>query len=226
MESRSVSESKITAATSIYKRIKEDLLQGAFPAGLRLNIKEISERYETSVNPVREALSRLAAERILDQREQRGFSVPVLKDSDLEELVKTRCWLEEIAVRESIAHKSEDYEVDLIAAYHRLARTPFLKDDGSPNPEWESRHRTFHMSLLANCQSSWLYSFCDHLMYQATRARYLAVTTRTDAGRLRNDEHEAIMNAAIAGDPDLTVELLKKHYGLTLELVRKADIKS
>jgi DNA-binding GntR family transcriptional regulator len=225
MGSQPGSESKITAATSIYKRIKEDLLQGEFPAGLRLNIKELSERYQTSVNPVREALSRLAAERILDQREQRGFSVPVLKESDLEELVKTRCWLEEIAVRESISNKSEDYEVDLITAYHRLARTSFLKDDGNPNPEWEARHRAFHMALLANCRSSWLYSFCDHLMYQATRARYLAVTTRTDAGRLRNDEHEAIMDAAIAGDADLTVQLLKKHYGLTLELVRKAGSK-
>jgi hypothetical protein len=33
------------------------------------------------------------------------------------------------------------------------------------------------------------------------------------------------MDAAIAGDADLTVQLLKKHYGLTLELVRKAGSK-
>lgn len=222
MQGTDTPDVKTTAATSIYNRIKEDLLHGVFPAGFRLNIKELSERYETSINPVREALSRLAAERIVDQREQRGFSVPVLDQADLVELVKTRCWLEEIALRESIAHKTDDYEVNLITAYHRLTRAKFLLEDGRPNPEWEDRHRAFHLALLANCGSSWLLSFCDHLMFQATRARYLAVTTRNDTGRLRNDEHEALMQAAIAGDADEAVRLMKRHYGLTLELVQKA----
>jgi len=215
-------EPKVTATTAIYNQIKQDLLRGAFPAGHRLNIKELSERYRTSVNPIREALSRLSAERIIDQREQRGFSVPVLNEQDLAELVKTRCWVEEIALRESICNRTETYEVELVTAFHRLARTAFLLDEGNPNPDWEARHRAFHLALLANCGSSSLLAFCDHLMFQATRARYLAVTTRTDEGRLRNDEHEAIMNAALAGETRDAVQMLKAHYTLTLELVRKA----
>ncbi len=213
---------KTTAATSIYNQIKDDLLRGVFPAGSRLNIKEIADRYDTSINPVREALSRLAAEKIVDQREQRGFAVPVLTEKDLRELVKTRCWVEEIAVRESIANMTEDYELDLVTAFHRLARTNFADADGNPNPDWEARHRAFHLALIANCGSSWLYSFCDHLMFQATRARYLAVTSRKDDGRLRNDEHEGLMKAAISGDADETVRRLRAHYTKTLDLVTEA----
>lgn len=210
---------KVTAATTIYTQIKSDLLRGEFPAGSRLSIRDLAERYETSINPVREALSRLSAERIVDQREQRGFSVPVVTDDDLRELVKTRCWLEEIAIRESIANRDEDYELNIVTTFHRLAHTQFLGPDGLPNPAWEDRHRAFHLALLANCGSSWLFSFCDHLMYQATRARYLAVTSRNDANRLRNDEHEALMNAVLAGDADLAASLLKAHYLKTQELV-------
>lgn len=210
---------KLTAATAIYTKIKNDLLRGVFPVGSRLSIRELAERYESSVNPVREALSRLSAERIVDQREQRGFSVPVITDEDLRELVKTRCWLEEIAIRESIANSDEPYTLNIVTAYHRLAHTQFLGEDGLPNTDWEDRHRTFHLSLIANCGSSWLLSFCDHLMFQATRARYLAVTTQDDDNRLRNDEHEALMTAAISGDADKATLLIGQHYEKTLNLV-------
>ena len=105
---------------------------------------------------------------------------------------------------------TEDYELDLITAYHRLARTSFTLDDGTPNPNWEERHRAFHLALIANCGSSWLISFCDHLMFQATRARWL-----------RNDEHEALMKATLDRDADRVVALLKEHYARTLTLVRK-----
>ncbi|SHH35929.1 GntR family transcriptional regulator [Marivita hallyeonensis] len=212
---------KTTAATTIYQDIKADILRGGFPAGIRLNIKDLAERYESSINPVREALSRLAAERIVDQREQKGFSIPVIDAAGLEELVKTRCWLEEIAVRESIANMTEDYELDLVTTFHRLERTEFSLPDGSSNPKWEERHRAFHLALIANCGSSWLLSFCDHLMFQATRARYLAVSESSEAGRLRNEEHKAIMDAVLAKDADRAVDLLKAHYSKTLALVRE-----
>ena len=211
---------KTTAATTIYNEIKQDLLRGAFPAGLKLNIKDLALRYQTSINPVREALSRLAAERIIDQREQKGFSVPVIDKAALQELVKTRCWLEEIAIRESIANMTEDYELDLVTAFHRLERTPFTLKDGNPNPDWEERHRAFHLALIANCGSTWLQSFCDHLMFQATRARYIAVSNSNDPNRLRNEEHRALMNAALEKDADRAADLLKEHYRKTLDLVR------
>jgi GntR family transcriptional regulator, carbon starvation induced regulator len=211
---------KTTAATLIYNQIKRDLLRGVFPAGQKLHIGDLSDRYDSSINPVREALSRLAAEMIIEQRDQRGFSVPSLTRSALEELVKTRCWLEETAVRESIRNANEDYELGIVTTYHRLARVEYLSADGAPNPDWEERHRAFHGSLIANCGSSWLLSFCDQLSFQATRARYLAVTTRHDPGRLRNDEHKDLMEAAVALDADRTVELLVAHYRKTLDLVQ------
>lgn len=218
----SETKEKTTAATAIYQQIKEDILRGGFPAGIRLNIKDLAQRYDTSINPVREALSRLAAERIVDQREQKGFSVPVIDAAGLEELVKTRCWLEEIALRESIANMTEDYELDVVTTFHRLERTDFNLDDGSPNPKWEERHRAFHLALIANCGSSWLLSFCDHLMFQATRARYLAVSNSPEPGRLRNDEHRALMEATLAREADRAVALLKEHYGRTRDLVDNA----
>ena len=57
-------------------------------------------------------------------------------------------------------------------------------------------------------------------MFQATRARYIAVSNSNDPNRLRNEEHRALMNAALDKDADRAAELLKEHYRKTLDLVR------
>ena len=40
----------------VAKRLLDDILQGALPAGCHLVIKDLSDRYEVSSTPIREAL--------------------------------------------------------------------------------------------------------------------------------------------------------------------------
>jgi len=90
------------------------------------------------------------------------------------------------------------------------------------NPEWERRHAEFHRVMISACGSRWMLAFCDQLRDQADRYRQLAAST---SFRQRNvgDEHRAIMDAAINGDADRAVELLKTHYGRTLDLIDETD---
>jgi len=215
---------KMTAATAVYQQLRQDILKGEFKPGQRLQIDALAERYDVGTNPVREALNRLSSERLVDRHDQRGFFVPPISLDGLRELVKTRCWLETIAVQESIAHRDQAWEENLVLAYHRLSRTSWsLHSDeqaGRPvgNPEWEQRHRAFHLALIANCGSRWLIGFCEDLMYQAERYRYIAVSS-TYPNRITNDEHRGIMEAAIDGDAALAVQRLKDHYQLTLMII-------
>jgi len=94
---------KMTAATAVYQELRQDLLKGEFKPGQRLQIDALAERYDVGTNPVREALNRLSSERLVDRHDQRGFFVPPISIDGLRELVKTRCWLETVAVQESIA---------------------------------------------------------------------------------------------------------------------------
>jgi GntR family transcriptional regulator, carbon starvation induced regulator len=72
---------------------------------------------------VREALNRLSSEGLVERKSQRGFFVTEISMTALEELVKTRIWLETLALRESIQNATEEWEEQLVLAYHRLART-------------------------------------------------------------------------------------------------------
>lgn len=214
---------KMTAATAVYQQLRQDILKGQFKPGQKLQIDGLAERYDVGTNPVREALNRLSSERLVDRHDQRGFFVPQISVDSLRELVKTRCWLETIAVQESIAHRDQTWEENLVLAFHRLSRTPWSlqQEQGETlvgNPDWEQRHRAFHLALIANCGSSWLIGFCEDLMYQAERYRYIAVSS-TYPKRITNDEHHGIMNAAIDGDAALCVQRLTAHYQLTLMII-------
>jgi DNA-binding GntR family transcriptional regulator len=209
-----------TRATNLYEQLRTDLLDGALEPGSKLAIEALSECYSTSATPLREALNRLVADGLVEKLEQRGFAVAGISADDLAEITKTRCWLEEIALRESIAAHSTGWEEALVLAHHRLARTPrSLSDERfEDNPDWEPLHRAFHRSLVAGCGSRWLLNFCDQLADQHQRYRRLSAP-RAFAKRGVKSEHQQLMEAAITGRADEAVVLLRAHYQRTAKII-------
>ncbi len=208
-----------TLSTNLYDRIRADVLAGALEPGRKLQIEFVCERYGAGQTPVREALNRLTSDGLIERREQRGFAVTTISAEDLREITKTRCWLEAVGLRESIAKKSDEWEEALVLAHHRLTKTPrFLGEELDPNPEWEELHHAFHRALISGCDSKWLMGFCDQLSEQLTRYRQLS-TRRIYPKRFERGEHSDIIDAVIAGDADKAVALLTSHYEETASII-------
>ncbi len=100
-----------------YDLIRRDVLNGVLIPGEKLQIEAVSDRYGIGVAPVREALNRLSSEGLVERKSQRGFFVAEISMAALEELVKTRIWLETLALRESIVHWNEEWEEKLVLCY-------------------------------------------------------------------------------------------------------------
>ncbi|MGX5802993.1 GntR family transcriptional regulator [Bradyrhizobium sp. Arg314] len=207
---------KSTLASSVYQQLRDDLLRGALAAESKLRVEWVVSRYGAGASPVREALNRLAAEGLLGRHDQRGFFLMPVSATELEELTRTRCWLEERALRESIAHRTAEWEEQLVLALHRLARAERRQpeDPSTNNPEWEKLHRAFHRALIAACRSHWLVGFCDQLSDQASRYRLISQNT-PGTGRDDLGEHRIIAERTLDGDADGAVEALLNHYRLT-----------
>lgn len=210
-----------TRATSVYDQLRTGLLAGELEPGAKLAIEALAECYETSQTPLREALNRLVSDGLVERREQRGFVVAGISADDLAEITKTRCWLEEVALRESIAARSTEWEEALVLAHHRLARTPRSLSDSrfEDNPEWEPLHRAFHRALIGGCGSRWLLNFCEQLADQHHRYRRLSAP-RAFAKRGVKSEHQQLMEAAVAGRADEAVALLRAHFERTAKIIR------
>ena len=212
-----------TLASSVYDRLRSDILSGVLPPDEKLRTEALRARYGVGNSPIREALNRLSADQLVTRVDQKGFRVAAASRDALEELVRTRCWLEEIALRESVRNGGDDWEETVVLQFHRLSRVPRSSNEGAlaSNPEWDMRHRAFHMSLISGCDSRWLMQFCNQLGDQAKRYRQLALVVSYPR---RNElaEHEAIMKAATGRDADAAVDLLLAHYNRTATIIKDA----
>ncbi len=211
-----------TFAIEIYKRLREDIINACLEPGKKLRIRDICTRYSTGLSPVREALSRLSSEGLVAQSAQRGFTVASFSLVEFDELLRTRLWVDELGMRESICHGNQTWEEKVVVSYYRLSRTPRYSKDNSlvRTPAWYEAHKTFHLALLDACGSEWLKRFSLTLFDAMERYRAVSRTPGVmRAGHL--DEHRAIMEAAVARDADLAVSLLKEHFHRTGQLVHE-----
>lgn len=209
-----------TQASSVFDRLQEDILTGQLEPGRKLRLKELIEKYDTGNSPLREALNRLSANGMVVREENRGFRVSPANTRELLELTRTRCWLEEIALRDSIANGDVEWEERIVLAFHWLSRAAQSKDASAnrTSAEWEEHHHEFHQTLISACNSSILIDFCAQLAKRSYRYRNLAeVVEYRDRHEL--EEHRELQQAALDRDTDLAVSLLTRHYTITSEIL-------
>ncbi len=214
----------LTQATNIYERLKTDILSAELEPGRKLQLKFLIERYDAGQTPLREALNRLASEELVISREQRGFFVKPISVEELAELTKTRCWVETIALQQSIANATVEWEEALLISHHRLDRTPRSLDPErfEDNPEWERLHRRFHATLIGNCDSRPLMGFCSQLADRLYRYRALSIRKAFHVRKVTS-EHKDLLTATIEHRTTDAVALLQKHYQRTADIIQ-ADL--
>lgn len=221
-----------TLASSLALKIQTDIIDGTLRPGERLRTSALSKRYNASLVPIREALSRLASTGFVLAEDQRGFRVAEVSEDELLDITNTRIIIESEALRRSIAKGDLTWESNLLAAHHRLKRIK-MTCSAHPglDPDWEGAHARFHDALLAGCDSKCLLSISATLRDQTARYRHLSVQatdghSQDSAGHALNQrdvmaEHEALLQAALDRNAELSVDLLGRHFRKTTELVMK-----
>ena len=204
-----------------YLALRADLLACRLPPGARLNIAELSGRLSVSLGAVREALSRLTAEGLAIAEMNRGFRAAPVSETELLDLTSTRIEIETSCLRRSIAAGGVDWEARIVAAHHRLSRTPERApgDASRISDDWASAHKDFHEALVAACDSPWRLRLRNLLYDQTERYRRLSAPALSQERNLAA-EHMAIMEATLARRADVAVELMATHLNVTTARVR------
>jgi GntR family carbon starvation induced transcriptional regulator len=153
--------------------------------------------------------------------DHRGFRVVPVSRSGFDELLKTRCWLEERALRESIRVGDVAWEEAVVLANFHLVRVRRSNsaDRFLANDAWEMHHKSLHEAIISACKSELLLQFCDKMYDLNIRYRRVAGAPVDNARDVEN-EHTAIVQATLARDEERAVSLLLAHYNETADLVR------
>ena len=205
--------------TQIYNKIKKSLINGDLKPGEKLKIDVLKEKYDTGHTPIREALTSLVKDGLVERIEQKGFVASNVSMKHFNEVLKTRIWIEEIAIKKSMENKDglEQWEENLILLNHRLSKKDWTEKYNPENDDsWEMIHKKFHISLISRSGSDYLTKFCEQLYDQNLRFRFLLIKNKKNyLSRNVNREHQDILNAVISRDIVSAQKNLVKHYKVT-----------
>jgi DNA-binding GntR family transcriptional regulator len=204
----------------VYEAVRADILNTRVEPGSKLKITDLSNRFGVSLSVVREALTRLGEQGLVVANPQRGFSVIELSINDLDDLTNVRIQIEPMAMRDSVTHGGLAWEEKVVAAHHRLQRTPLNQDPTHVNPEWLHAHRAYHEALLAGGVSPRLRSIATTLRDNAEVYRMWSRSWAHDVDRDIAAEHRSIMTAVIAADTEAAVDALSQHIARTTDAIK------
>ena len=224
---QSARNSSVNLTQGAYEQLRAELLSCRILPGTRLKIGELCTRLSVSLGAIREALSRLTSDGLVVAEPQRGFRVAPISPEDLRDLTRARIEIDSLCLRRAIELGDVDWEARLVAAFHRLSRTPerASADPACSSDEWAEAHAAFHAALVDGCDSPWLMRLHGQLYDQSDRYRRLSVSM---APRRRNigDEHQKILDAVLARDADKAVRLLTSHLETTTAILLSADLEA
>ncbi len=203
-----------------YETLRADMLACRLRPGVALKIAELAEALSVSPGAVREALSRLTSEGLVVAEPQRGFRAAPISGADLRDITHVRCEIEAHCIRSAIRCGDVTWEADIVAALHKLSKTPFHaeRDPGRAADEFALAHTDFHDALVRACDSPWFLKLRDILYAQSERYRRLSVPL-AKYSRDASKEHRDIAAAVLARKADMAVKLLTKHLQTTTRII-------
>ncbi|MDQ2065263.1 FCD domain-containing protein [Xinfangfangia sp. CPCC 101601] len=202
-----------TLTEDAYRLLRRDILRGHWKPQEPLRMHQLSDRYGMGQSPLREALSRLQAERLVVLMPLRGFTVAPLTPVEMWDAINFRILLEAEALRLSIRDGDDAWESEIVAALHALVlQARRLEDSPSEADQdaFEARHHAFHHALIAGCKSPRMLEQFDRLYAECER--YRIPNMAQGAKRDVQAEHRAIADATLARDFAKASALLAQHY--------------
>ncbi|QBR93136.1 GntR family transcriptional regulator [Nocardioides euryhalodurans] len=202
-------------ALEVYEQLRADILEQQVQPGERLKQLEIGRRLGVSAGVMREALGLLSTQGLVRLERNRGYCVTPLSEQSFAEVVEARGLVEGITLRLSVSRGDLDWESDVVAAHHRLAREPrqSAEQPDRRNPEWARAHSAFHRALLQACGNSLMLEVCERFWDSAELHR-LWVADPEESERDVAGEHRALLDAALDRDAVRAERLLEEHMAM------------
>lgn len=211
----------------VYLEIEALIIEGRIPAGQRLVENTLAEQLQVSRGPVREAIHLLERDGWVTLLPRRGAYVRVPTAKELEEFFATRMILESEAARmaaERVADGAvlpemlrlgEELRRGLEQSRELSAALPDQVDRLALGPDglvWRRTYRDISndihrgLALLSGNES-----LAEVVAFVARRTRCCSASSDATQRVQRIDEHCAIVDAILAGDPELAERTMGAH---------------
>ncbi|WP_180897390.1 GntR family transcriptional regulator [Martelella soudanensis] len=208
-----------------YYQVRAEILACRIPPGQKLVISDLCEQFGCSLGAMREALSRLTSEDLVEVEPHKGFRVSPITEDELQDITKARATIECLCLESAIKHGDLKWEANIVSTLFELSKLKVRHPDDPEriSEEWVETHQRFHEALVAACDSPWMLRLRAILYTQSERYRRMSIPLDPSVRDL-NAEHSEIAEAAVARDPKRAIAALRKHLRKTTQILIKADV--
>lgn len=210
---------KLTLTDKIYQDIKNDINAKVFQPGEKLNIKELARKYDVSDTPVKQALQRLADEKVVVNTPNKGMSVRAMDSHEMGDIFDMRLMLDTFFVKDILTTLNYNAELRQQLINNLEKQKAFIsRDDSNHKPEeyfeLDLEFHTLYLTASGNQKAVQVFQGLQPFTYAS--GMYVIQPKYRDMECVQ--EHQAILDAVLASDPEALQAAVKKH----LENSRKA----
>jgi GntR family transcriptional regulator of vanillate catabolism len=216
----------VTLSTGLAEQIRQDLLDGLFESGARINEVLLSRKLSVSRTPLRAALQMLAGEGLLKYTPNRGFTVRSFPLSEIVDAYEMRALAEGLAARFAAERGlSEQARAEFEEA---LARGDLILANGgdlhAQRTDYASINEFFHMKIHEAADSR-LVADVLRLCHQIPQtSAHNIIAFQIDDIRERHRWHHRIYDAILAREPREAESLMRQHVlSVKTSMVRAAS---
>lgn len=192
--------------------IKDDILNKRLVPGQKIIVRELSERYNISVTPIKQALNRLVSEGIVEGIPRRGMIVRQLSVKDIVDYVETRRMI-------------EMYSIPYVLEYSKSDSSFLEQLEGNLNihsesimPAYDTKNFVrlhqidfdFHTMIVATIQNDRILDIYRNLGTHCT-ITYLYGKKVLERTRSSLEEHKGIYEAIKNGDAAELAAAITRH---------------
>lgn len=197
---------KSSLTDKAYNQIKEWVVRYHLKPGARLHVSDLAHALQMSQTPVREALSMLEKEHLIEREPQKGYRVGTLSMQEIEDLYDLRIVLEVLAVRQAAKRMTASTRGRLSSILSEFER--FLKT--AQKQRILERGQDFHVVVLEASGNRPLAEIGRAILDRIWVIQNINLLT-TDHLFDAHPQHLQILEALDRGDAKKAATLMEKH---------------
>lgn len=186
--------------------LRQRIVRGELAPGARLTEEALAEEFAVSRGPVRDALTQLSFEKLVEVQRPRGVYIVGLTSDDVDQLYSLRGALEQLALSRAMRVDDEERWRPMADAVQRMAQAA----DAADHAAFVTADLDFHSQIYALADHPRLQGAWNQ--YLPTFAALLEVTINHDEDLHESaDDHVTLLDVMRTGSPDAAAAVLSAH---------------
>ena len=189
---------------AVYEQLLKKLTSGDYPPGMRLVNRTLAEDMEVSVMPIREALTRLTSEGLVEHIPGAGAFVREFNGKDIIKLYAFR----EQSFQQRRLEKICDLQTETWTAIQACDPS---QPDRKLLRDWLNEDAEFHETIIEAADNDWLARAASSVRMLSHVNRSKPRDSVPQGGEQTLADHRAITAAIGNGDGDEGAEIMRQH---------------